>query len=266
MPFLGVIMTNGNVRVIVLRAAGTNCDKETVFAFEQAGARVDSVHINRLGDSPRLLDNYQILVIPGGFSYGDDISAGKIFAVRLRHELGEQLSEFVQGDKLVLGICNGFQVLVKAGLLPQPELKGDFSQKLTLSDNDSGKYEDRWVWLKSFSRKCAFIKSGEMIYLPVAHGEGKFIPRDNEILDQLRQKDQIVFRYVDDHGQPGPFPINPNGSVDDIAGICDPSGKIFGLMPHPERHIDPTQNPDKNAKQKKSSGMKIFTNAVKYFV
>jgi phosphoribosylformylglycinamidine synthase subunit PurQ / glutaminase len=256
------------VKVLVLRAAGTNCDKETLFAFEQAGATGDPVHINRLRETPSLLNDYQILVIPGGFSYGDDISAGKIFAVRLRHELGDRLAEFVQGDKLVLGICNGFQVLVKTGLLPEPELKGEFSQKVTLSDNDSGKYEDRWVWLKSYSKKCKFINAGETIYLPVAHGEGKFIPRDDGTFRQLQANDQIVFRYVDKQGNPGgPFPINPNGSVDDIAGICDPSGKIFGLMPHPERHIDVTQNPHWTTRQgkQKPGGIKIFEKAVKYF-
>lgn len=255
------------VKVIVLRAAGTNCDQETAFAFGQAGASADCIHINRLGESPRLLDNYQILVIPGGFSYGDDISAGKILAVRLRHELGEPLREFVQSDKLVLGICNGFQVLVKTGLLPEPQLQGEFSQKVTLSDNDSGKYEDRWVWLKSSSKKCAFIGPDELVHIPVAHGEGKFIPRDNQVLDQLRANDQIVFRYVDQAGRPGPFPVNPNGSVDDIAGICDPSGRIFGLMPHPERHMNPIQGPNKDSQlaKEKAGGMKIFTNAVNYF-
>jgi len=256
-----------DVKVLVLRAAGTNCDKETLFAFEQTGATGDLVHINQLRQAPHLLDNYQVLVIPGGFSYGDDISAGKILAVRLRHELGDRLAKFVQDDKLILGICNGFQVLVKTGLLPEPDFKAEFSQKVTLSDNDSGKYEDRWVWLKSFSKKCAFIKPGQLIRIPVAHGEGKFIPRDQETLQQLQSNDQIVFRYVDEKGNPGPFPINPNGSTDDIAGICDPSGRVLGLMPHPERHICSTQSPSWTCDTKKSrpGGIAIFENAVKYF-
>ena len=190
-----------NVKVLVLRAAGINCDKETVFAFEQAGAKVDLVHINALRESPAVLNNYQILVFPGGFSFGDDISAGKIYSVRLRHELGEQLGEFVQSDKLILGICNGFQILVKAGLLPDPSLKGDYTQTVTLSDNDSGKFEDRWVWLKSYSKKCVFTDPGEMIYIPIAHGEGKFIPQNKEVLAQLQANDQIVFRYVDEKGR-----------------------------------------------------------------
>lgn len=255
------------VRVIVLRAAGTNCDKETRFAFEQAGAVADLVHINRLRESPHLLGDYQILVFPGGFSFGDDISAGKIFAVRLRHEVGEQLSEFVQRDRLVLGICNGFQILVKTGLLPRPQLNGQFSQTVTLCDNDTGRFEDRWVWLKSFSNKCAFIESGQMIRLPIAHGEGKFVPRDEQVLQELKANDQIVFRYVDERGNPGPFPINPNGSIDDIAGICDTSGRIFGLMPHPERNIDPTHDPigSTSGQGEKVRGTKIFERAVAYF-
>jgi phosphoribosylformylglycinamidine synthase len=260
-------MSYAKAKVLVFRAAGTNCDKETVYAFEQAGASVDVIHINKLRESPDTLKNYQIAVFPGGFSFGDDIAAGKIFSVRMRHELGPQLNEFVQSDKLVLGICNGFQILVKAGLLPEPNIQGEYSQKVTLSDNDSGKFDDRWVWLKSFSKKCKFISAGELIYLPIAHGEGKFIPRDNDVLSQLHANDQVVFRYVDENGQPGSFPVNPNGSVDDIAGICDPTGRIFGLMPHPERHIMPTQGPHwtRLGGKSETGGMKIFTKAVKYF-
>jgi phosphoribosylformylglycinamidine synthase len=254
------------VKVLVLRAAGINCDKETVYAFEQAGASVDLIHINAMRESPDTLKNYQILVFPGGFSFGDDISAGKIYSVRLRHELGDQLGEFVQSDKLILGICNGFQILVKAGLLPDPSLKGDYTQKVTLSDNDSGKFEDRWVWLKSYSKKCVFTDPGEMIYLPIAHGEGKFIPQNNSVLEELQKNDQIVFRYVDAQGNFGGFPINPNGSTDHIAGICDKSGHILGLMPHPERHIQTTQGPHWTRSDKtESGGMKLFAKAVNYF-
>ncbi len=257
------------VKVLVLRAAGTNCDKETIFAFEQAGATAEPVHINRLRETPNLLNDYQILVLAGGFSFGDDISAGKIFAVRLRHELGPQLAQFVQSDKLVLGICNGFQILVKAGLLPEPNINGQFIQKVTLSDNDSGRFQDQWVWLKSCSKKCVFIGPDEMIYLPIAHGEGKFIPHDDATLAQLKANDQIVFRYVDEQGNTGDYPINPNGSIDHIAGICDPSGRILGLMPHPERHIMPTQNPHWTQTESKVSakymGTHIFTRAVQYF-
>ena len=259
-------MSNAQPNVLVLRAAGTNCDKETVFAFEQAGAKVDSIHLNQLRESPKTINNYQIMVFPGGFSFGDDISAGKIFSVRLRHELGEQIGEFVQSDKLVLGICNGFQILVKTGLLPDARITGEYSQTVTLSDNDSGKFEDRWVWLKSYSKKCVFIEPGEMMYIPSAHGEGKFIPHDDEVLAKLKANDQIVFRYVDEKGNFGGYPVNPNGSVDHIAGICDPSGRILGLMPHPERHIQSTQGPHwTRPGVSEVGGSQIFTRAINYF-
>ncbi len=255
------------VNVLVLRTAGTNCDVETAFAFEYVGAKVELVHLNRLIENPKLLSNFQILVIPGGFSYGDDISAGKIFAVRLIKELGESLFEFIGQDKLVLGICNGFQVLVKTGLLPDYKTFG-LAQQVTLTDNDSGRFEDRWVYLKAYSSKCVFIDKGDIVYLPVAHAEGKFLAKDDDVLRSLKDNDQIVFRYVDEDGNSGPYPINPNGSVDDIAGICDLSGRILGLMPHPERNIHTTHHPHwtriKETKYQ-PAGIKIFRKAVGYF-
>ena len=255
------------VKVVVLRTAGTNCDVETAFAFDQAGAEADLVHLNRLLEDPGMLDQFQILTIPGGFSYGDDISAGKIFAVQLMQDLGGRLADFVGKGKLVLGICNGFQVLVKAGLLPEVRASENYEQRVTLSDNDSGKFEDRWVWLKSFSDKCIFIEPDRMIYLPVAHAEGKFIPRDEAVLERIKSNDQVVFRYVDEKGNSVGYPGNPNGSVDDIAGICDPSGRILGLMPHPERHIQRTQHPHwtRLAESRPGDGRAIFTRAVKFF-
>jgi len=258
---------NGKTRVIIFRTAGTNCDMETAFAFEQAGAVVDRVHINRVMESPKMLNEYQILSIAGGFSYGDDISAGRIFAVRLLHDLGHALSDFGGAGKLVLGICNGFQVLVKAGLLPVVQKAEDFVQTVTLSDNESGRYEDRWVHLESFSDRCVFMPKGRRIYLPVAHAEGKFIPKDDATLKQLVANDQIVFRYVDENGQRGGFPINPNGAIDDIAGICDTTGRVMGMMPHPERHIERTQHPQwtRLPEDAGGDGRVIFEQAVKYF-
>jgi len=257
----------GCVKVMVLRTAGTNCDAETQYAFQQVGAEAELVHINRLMDQPELLGRFQILAVPGGFSYGDDISAGKIFAMQLMHDLGGHLGDFVRDDKLVLGICNGFQVLVKSGLLPEVRPADQFAQSVTLSDNDSGKFEDRWVWLKSFSETCVFIEPGRLIYLPVAHAEGKFIPRDDVTLKNLKTNGQVVFRYVNAAGKPDGYPANPNGSVDDIAGICDPTGRILGLMPHPERHIDRTQHPHwtRLPNNHEPDGKLIFANAVRYF-
>jgi len=254
------------VKVLVLRAAGTNCDIETAYAFEQAGAKAELVHINRLRDNPAMMSEYQILTIPGGFSYGDDISAGKIFSVQLRHQLGDALREFVVSDKLILGICNGFQVLVKTGLLPEPELDKNFSQQVTLAENDSAKFEDRWVYLQADETKCVFVDKGDFLYLPVAHMEGKFIPRNDDVLNELKNNGQIVFKYVDESGNSGSYPVNPNGSIDDIAGICDPSGRIFGLMPHPERHISETHHPRWTRGERPDiSGAKIFEKAITYF-
>ncbi len=256
------------VRTLIIRTAGTNCDQETKFAFERAGSEVSLLHINRVNEQPSLLAEHQILALPGGFSYGDDIAAGKILANELRTGLADQLKEFVDGQKkLIIGICNGFQVLVKTGLLPGPFSRG-VEQTTTLAFNDSNKFEDRWVYLRADSDKSPFIRKGQMIYLPVAHGEGKFVTNDETTLNAIRDNDQVVFRYVDADGNTGaPYPVNPNGSVDDIAGICDTTGRVLGLMPHPERHVLPTQHPrwTRDGLKDEGDGMQMFRNAVEYF-
>ena len=235
-------MTTPNA--LVLRAAGTNCDRETQFALQEAGFKAERVHVFRLMEDPEALANVQFLVIPGGFSYGDDVAAGKILANQMLHRLAEALNEFVAAGKLVLGICNGFQVLVKSGLLPWGRVEpGQAHHDATLGWNDSARFEDRWVCLRSDSSKCVFLPPGRIIALPVAHGEGKFITRSDEVLERLRVGDQVAVRYVGAEGRTGDYPVNPNGSVDDIAGICDPSGRIMGLMPHPERFVDITHHP-----------------------
>ncbi|MFA5062910.1 MAG: phosphoribosylformylglycinamidine synthase I [Candidatus Omnitrophota bacterium] len=234
-----------NVKVCVIRTAGTNCDKETAFAFVKAGAEAELVHINNFIQGDKDLADYHILALPGGFSYGDDIASGKVFANELRCKLSEDLRKFVQDGKLIIGICNGFQILVKGGLLPG---NANFEQEASLIINDSGKFEDRWVHLSQKSKvktqKCVWIKNlPEVIYLPVAHGEGKFIVEDESVLNRLKKNNQIVFKYCDAKGKQGGYPDNPNGSLEDIAGICDETGRIFGLMPHPERHISVCQHP-----------------------
>lgn len=256
------------VKTMVLRAAGTNCDVETAEAFRRAGAEVESVHINALVRGKKSLEEVQILAIPGGFTYGDDIAAGKILANELRHNLTASIQRFVVEGKLVIGICNGFQVLVKAGLLPDPNGE-EGTQPVTLGWNDSGRYEDRWVYLKPASHSpCVFTNGLEKIlyYIPVAHAEGKFVPRDEDVLRKLEENGQIVFRYVNEQGEPAGYPWNPNGSVGHVAGLCDPTGRIFGLMPHPERHMFPTQHPHWTRKglKEKGDGMVIFENAVQY--
>jgi len=231
-------------KALVLRAAGTNCDVETEYALQQAGFKARRVHVFRLMEAPATLKDYQFLVIPGGFSYGDDVAAGKILANQMLHRLAEPLSDFIDDGKLVLGICNGFQVMIKSGLLPWGKVApGKAHRDATLGWNDSGKFEDRWVHLRCDSRKCVFIPKGEIIALPIAHGEGRFVVRGRDVLEALRGGDQIAVRYVDAEGRPGDYPVNPNGSADDIAGICDPTGRAMGLMPHPERFVEITHHP-----------------------
>ena len=260
------------VKVIVLRTAGTNCDKETAFAFEAAGAHPDLVHVNELARREKDLSDYHILAIPGGFTYGDDIASGKILANELKFKLEERLQRFIRDGKLIIGICNGFQILVKAGLLPN--LSGDFQTiEATLTLNDSDKFEDRWVHLrlatshKRLATKCVWTGGmDEIIELPVAHGEGKFIPKDKAVLQRLKEEGLVVFEYVDGKGRRAGYPHCPNGSVENIAGICDPSGRIFGLMPHPERHIARYQHPcwTRNSAKKEGDGLAIFRNGVHF--
>lgn len=253
-------------RVLVLRAAGSNCDQETQFAFEFVGAHADLVHINRLLQKQVRLADYQILAIPGGFTYGDDISAGKILANQLKYQLRDLLEEFYRADKLIIGICNGFQVLVKAGLLPN--IAWEEEQKVTLTYNDSGKFEDRWVYLRVNDSPCVFTQNiKNQVYFPVAHAEGKFVPKDDVVLKRLREDRQIVLQYFNPLSDRVSYPANPNGSVGHIAGICDGSGRIFGLMPHPERHLDPTNHPHwtRAGLAQEGDGVVIFRNAVDYF-
>ena len=238
------------IRTLILRTAGTNCDQETAYAFKQAGSEVESVHINRFIKKRTSLKKYHILAIPGGFTYGDDVASGKILANEIKFNLKQQLTKFISDGKLIIGICNGFQVLVKMGLLPGFTKLKDHKIEATLSLNDSGMFNDKWVHLKGQETameidqkgkeqsKCVWTKNlPEVIYLPIAHAEGKFIPKNKVVLDRLRKNGQVVFRYTDPGGKKSGYPYNPNGSVDDIAGICDPTGRIFGLMPHPERNI-----------------------------
>jgi phosphoribosylformylglycinamidine synthase len=257
------------VRALVLRTAGTNCDAETQFAWEQAGARADRVHINRLIEDPRLLADYQVLTIPGGFSYGDDIASGKIFANQIVHHLAEAVQAFLAKDRLVLGICNGFQVLVRCGLLPgSPDGRPTLAPTATLTNNDSGKFEDRWVHLRTDTNRCPFLKKGEVFDLPVAHGEGKFVPSEAVPLAVLEKAGQAALRYVDAKGKTGAgYPANPNGSVGDIAGLCDPTGRILGLMPHPERHVLAWHHPQwtRRPKVKAGDGLAMFKRGVGYF-
>lgn len=272
------------VKVIIVRTAGTNCNEETAFAFSSLGAVVEQVHINALIAGERKLEDYHILALPGGFSYGDDIASGRILANELRLKLGVEIEQFIRDGKLMIGICNGFQILTKAGILPglgwgrAPLENQRGKQEATLFYNDSAKFESRWVHLKVESR-CVWTRGmAGRIYLPVAHGEGKFIPRERRVMDALVANGQIVLRYCAPDGSRPSYPENPNGSTDDIAGICDRTGRILGLMPHPERHFLFEQHPswtrfkhqsvipakEGNQNPILGDGAKIFENGINY--
>ena len=252
-----------SANVLVLRTAGTNCDQETEFAFRLAGAQTSKLHVNALRRDPQRLQEFSILALPGGFSYGDDLGAGKVLANEMLASLRPAIEQFLADGKLIIGICNGFQVLVKTGLLPGLER---WKQQATLTFNDSGKFEDRWVYLEAPQTRCALVEPGERVYLPVAHAEGKFVVADETVLQEIRRNGQIIYRYTDADGKPAGYPWNPNGSADNIAGICDPGGQVVGLMPHPERHCLPVHDPrwTRRGLQAEGEGLRFYRRAVQF--
>ena len=249
-------------RALILRAPGTNCDHETAHAFERAGAISRRVHVRAFAQKPALADDFQILCIPGGFSYGDDIASGRIFALELKMRLGDALKKFRDKGGLLLGICNGFQVLLQTGLLLGDPATG--AARAALAHNNSGQFIDRWVRLQAVPGKCLFLQGIENSFdLPIAHGEGRFVARSAADLATLDAAGQLVLRYAADARG---ISTNPNGAAADVAGACDETGRVFGLMPHPERFIDATQHPAWNGRldgAAAGAGLAIFANAVK---
>jgi phosphoribosylformylglycinamidine synthase len=254
-------------KVLILRAPGTNCDEEAVHAFRLAGGLPERVHVNEILANPAQLSANQILCLPGGFSYGDDIAAGQILAIQIRQRLADTLCKFRDAGNLILGICNGFQVLIKSGLLLPDDNAGPVA---TLAANDSGHFEDRWVRLAPSGNKCVFLSEIREMDLPIAHGEGKFVTRDQGKFDALEKAGQLVLRYQSpspNRQSPLPYPDNPNGSMGDVAGVCDATGRVFGLMPHPERHVHFTHHPrwTRHSHRGEGDGLRVFQNAVRYF-
>jgi phosphoribosylformylglycinamidine synthase subunit PurQ / glutaminase len=245
---------------LIIRTAGTNCDRELAHAFELAGSETQTLHLSQLIDDPDQIASFDLIGFPGGFSYGDDIAAGRILANRIRHRLWQPLQEAAAQGVPMIGICNGFQVMVKMGLLPAPN---SGKQTVTLADNTSGRFIDKWTpMVADPDSACIWTKGLTEFDLPIAHGEGRFVPADDDVLNQLKANRQIALRYAP--GTPG---YNPNGSIDDIAGICDPTGTILGLMPHPERFTDPTHHPTWTRQSddwltKTTAGLRFFQNAV----
>ncbi len=248
-------------RALILRAPGTNCDHETAHAFERAGGIARRVHVRALAEKPAIADDCQILCIPGGFSYGDDIASGRIFALELKTRLAEALARFRDRGGLVLGICNGFQVLLQTGLLLADPATG--AARAALAHNHSGRFIDRWVSLRAVPGRCVFLQGVGELELPVAHGEGRFVARSAADFQALEAAGQLVLRYAADESG---ATTNPNGAQGDVAGACDETGHVLGLMPHPERFIDATQHPSWTGRFDPSAagaGLAIFANAVK---
>ena len=275
-------MTGDHVKALVLTGYGLNCDYETDYCLNIAGAASERVHINELIKGEEIgkvtkLEDYQIIAFDGGFSWADDHGAGIVLGARLRYNIGDQLEQFIKDGKLIIGICNGFQALVNLGLLPG--FNGNYnSREVALTFNDIGNFRDLWVMLKKNSKsKCVFTQRIDVLDLPIRHGEGKFYA-DEEVLKKLVENEQVVFQYAKDtdtlaHGD---YPANPNGSLMDIAGICDPTGRIFGLMPHPEAFNHYTNHPawpqkiqelkskGQTMENEEGEGVSIFKNAVEY--
>jgi phosphoribosylformylglycinamidine synthase subunit PurQ / glutaminase len=259
-------------RILVLRAPGSNCDQETAHAFSLAGGLPDRWHVNRVLEDPRRLSSFQVLCIPGGFSYGDDIAAGRILGSQLQHHLACAMEQFREAGKLIVGICNGFQVLLKTKLLDTADDKGSTA---TLTLNDSGRFEARWVRLQVEPDNCVFLQGMSEIELPVAHGEGKFVVQDPQVFAKMEHAGRFVMRYSAGSQAPQtnsgscavPYPENPNGAMGNVAGICDSTGRVLGLMPHPERHVDRTQHPrwTRQPERKSGDGLRVFQNAIRYF-
>lgn len=245
---------------IVTRTAGTNCDAETVRALELAGARVELIHIHQLLAAPHRLQEASLCVFPGGFSYGDDIAAGRVYGLELRDGMYSELSAFVEAGGLVLGICNGFQILAESGILDPPmeptpsgELHSAEGRQIALHANASNRFECRWIELEAADTACVWLEEGQRIPCPAAHAEGRFVVREDEVLTRLKAARQVALRYVVPT-EGDTYPANPNGAVDHIAGICDPSGRVLGLMPHPERNVLPWNHPQWTRRGARSEG------------
>lgn len=250
-------------QVLVLKTDGINRDEEMAYAFRIAGSDAKIVHVNELRNKKDKLSKYQIVVVPGGFSYGDDVVSGKILAVEMTSFLAEELSRFIERkNTLMLGVCNGFQVLVRTGLLPFRRI-GEMD--VTLTNNSSGHFECRWIRMKVEDSRCVFLKNmqGREVTYPVAHGEGRFFAPE-DVLKKVENENLVAFRYIDEVGKPTQtYPENPNGAMHAIGGITDTTGRILGLMPHPECFVRPEQHPNwRRIKSLKPDGLLLFQNMV----
>lgn len=259
-------------KALVLQARGSNRDYDVMQALEMAGAEAEGVPLNDLRSAKKQWSDYQMLVVPGGFSYADALGAGKLLAIDLNSYFAEEINTFVAAGKPVIGICNGFQALVKSGILPGDTGSAASDQSgakssITLTFNARGHFECRWVTLSPISQTCIWTRGlDDMIECPIAHGEGNFQTSFQYRISNLASQDQIALTYAHPDGEParGEYPTNPNGSALDIAGICNPQGNVLGLMPHPENHIFSHQHPRRTRGESGQSGLALFENGVKY--
>ncbi len=253
------------IKVLVLTGYGINAEKELAYAFKLAGGISDIVHLEDVISNKNILKKYQILAFPGGFSFGDHIASGKVFANIVKNELMDNIIDFINKDKLIIGICNGFQIITKLGLLP--DLNDNYEQVTSLVENESGHFENRWVWLKIEENNSPWLKNIKKLYLPVRHGEGKFITKNSEVLNKLIKNNQIGLKYFNPDFSQVEYPFNPNGSIENIAGILNKKGNVFGLMPHPEAYMFKENHPRwiENNINEQEMGLEIFVNGINYF-
>lgn len=258
-------------KILILTGYGVNCEAESVRAWTLAGADATQVHINDLIEAPQQMHDFQGMMFIGGFSYADHMTSGHVFALRVKHHLRDDLQQFIAAEKIIMGVCNGFQTMTKIGLLPG--LDGNhFDARIALMQNDCGHFQNFWVNLKfADDSPCIFTEGLDTIPMPIRHGEGKIFTTDTSVIEQIEQLGCAAVRYVDDVGTPTQdFPANPNGSLNAIAGLCDPTGRIFGMMPHPEAYLFAENHPNWD-KQKldgtlpsRGMGLKLFENGVNY--
>jgi len=251
-----------DANVVVISGFGINSEVETAYSVKKVGGNVDIKHLNEFIEAPALLQTYNFIIFPGGFSYSDHLGAAKVFSNKVVYKLKDQLTDFINDGKLIMGICNGFQALVKIGILPH----SDFQQRVALTFNDSGKFEDRWVRVRINKKSHSiFTRNIDYLEMPVRHGEGKFVPKNQEVLLNLLNNDLVAMQYVDNFGKLAGYPFNPNGSIQNIAAISNQNGNIFGIMPHPESYNHYTNHPLwTRGLSKRAEGLKIFKNAVDY--
>lgn len=263
-------------KILVITGYGINSEEETAKCFNWAGGEAKIVHVNDIVDGSHKLNNYQIIAFPGGFSYGDDTGSGNALANKIRNNLKEDLLTYLKEDKLVIGICNGMQIMANLGLVPATDLKYG-ERQAALMRNLHVSLECRWIHIKNVSQKCVWTKGIETMHLPISHGEGNFYV-EPAILEKMKANDQIVFKFVNEDGSPAnnKFPANPNGAMEDITGVCDPTGKVFALMPHPERFNSWTNEDGWELKKEQliregkpfpteGDGLKILRNGINYF-